>query len=70
MTEDFERAIRDDLVRVHVRGRARAALEHVDDELIVQLALANLVARLADRSALRHRARRVRCSPARRLFSR
>ena len=34
LPQDFEREVRDDLVRVHVHGCARAALELVDGELV------------------------------------
>ena len=37
MPEQLEAAIRDHLVGVHVGGGARATLDHVDDELVVQL---------------------------------
>jgi len=43
VAHELERAVRDDLVRVHVRGRAGAALEHVELELIVQLAVDQLL---------------------------
>jgi hypothetical protein len=36
--EDFQRAVGDDLVGVHVRRGARAPLDDVDDELVVQCA--------------------------------
>ena len=36
--QDFERPVGDHLVGVHVRRRARSALDHVDDELVVQKA--------------------------------
>src|SRR5690606_36328031 len=39
----------DDLVGVHVRRRARAGLEHVDGEVLVVLALGDLVGRARDR---------------------
>ena len=38
IAEKLERAVRDDLVRAHVGRGAGAALDHVDDELIVELA--------------------------------
>ena len=38
----------DHLVRVRVRGRARAGLEHVDRELVIVAALGHLVARAPD----------------------
>ena len=34
LPQDFEREVRDDLVRVHVHGCARAALKLVDGELV------------------------------------
>jgi hypothetical protein len=39
MAQQFERSVGDDLVGAHVRGGARAALNHVHDELVVELAL-------------------------------
>src|SRR5581483_11823898 len=39
---------RDDLVRVHVRRRARAGLEHVDRELVVELAACDAIAGRSD----------------------
>jgi hypothetical protein len=48
MAEELERPVGDHLVRVHVRGGARATLDHVDDELLQQLALADLLARAHD----------------------
>ena len=38
VAEQLERPIGDDLVGVHVRGSAGAALEHIDHKLIVELA--------------------------------
>ncbi|MNY81819.1 hypothetical protein D3C86_2235890 [compost metagenome] len=37
MAEQFERAVGDHLVGVHVGRGAGAALNHIDDELVVQL---------------------------------
>src|SRR5690606_41697210 len=45
----LERAIRDDLVRVHVRRRAGAALDHVDAEVLVMAPGLDLVTGLHDR---------------------
>ena len=45
-------AVGDHLVRVHVGRGARAALDHVDDELLEQRAVAHLLARLGDRARL------------------
>ena len=47
--EMLEREVRNHLVGIHVRRRAGAALDHVDDELVVQLAVAYLAACLHDR---------------------
>ena len=52
VTELLEREIGDHLVGVHVGRRARTALDDVDDELIVQLAGADLLARADDRVGL------------------
>ena len=52
MAHDFERAVRDHLVRVHVGGRAGAALYHVDDELLQQRAASNVLAGLGDHPGL------------------
>jgi hypothetical protein len=49
VAHQLESAIRDDLVRVHVRRRSRATLEDVEAELIVELALAQLGTRALDR---------------------
>ncbi len=48
VAEQFERAVGDDLVGAHVRRGARAALDHVHDELVMQLAGEDFVARLGD----------------------
>ena len=48
-TEQLERAVRDDFVRVHVRRRACAALDHIDHELVVQVAGADLLGSAHDR---------------------
>ena len=50
--EDFETAVRDDLVGVHVRARARTALDEVDHEMLVMLAIFDLRAGLRDRVCL------------------
>ena len=52
-THVLERAVRDDLVRVHVGRRAGATLDHVDDELVVQLAADQVVAGTHDCGGLR-----------------
>jgi hypothetical protein len=44
VAEDFERAVAHHLVGVHVGGSACAALDHVDHELLVQGAAADLLA--------------------------
>ena len=49
--EQLERAVADHLVGVHVGRGAGAALDHVDHELLEQLALAHLLAGEADRRA-------------------
>jgi hypothetical protein len=41
--EDLGRAVGDDLVGVHVRARARPGLEHVDGEVLVELAVGDLL---------------------------
>jgi hypothetical protein len=41
-------AVGDDLVGVHVRRRSRAALDHVDDELLAELAVHHIGAGLFD----------------------
>jgi len=48
MAEQFERAVGDDLIGVHVGGSAGAALNHVDDELVVKLAGADFAASAHD----------------------
>ena len=47
--EYLERSVGDHLVGVHVGGRARAALDDVDDELVVQFTVADLGAGRLDR---------------------
>ena len=47
VAQQLERAVGDHLVGVHVGRGAGAALDHVDDELLVQLAVDDLLARLA-----------------------
>ena len=51
-TEDLGRAVGDDLIRVHVGGRAGPGLVDVDDELVVELAVGNLERRLLHRLGL------------------
>jgi len=48
-SKPFERQVGDDLVGVHVGGRTGAALDHVDDELLVPPAGAQVLARPDDR---------------------
>ena len=48
MPHQLQRAIGDHFVRVHVGGRAGAALEDVEAEFIVQLAVDQLLARRFD----------------------
>ena len=50
--EDLQGAVGDHLVDVHVGRGARAALDHVDDELVVKAPGGDLVAGLRDRVAL------------------
>ena len=47
--QQLERAVRDHLVGVHVGGGARAPLDHVDDEMLVVPAGAQLLRRGDDR---------------------
>ncbi|SAL07915.1 hypothetical protein AWB81_08409 [Caballeronia arationis] len=49
MAEMFEREVRDDLVRVHVGRSPRAALDDIDDEVIMRRARADLPACLDNR---------------------
>ena len=51
--EDLERSVGDDLVGVHVGRGAGAALDQVDDELVVQRAAADLLAGRDDRRGAR-----------------
>ena len=44
VAEQLQRAIGDDLVGIHVGGGAGAALNHVDDELVVQFSVADFLA--------------------------
>ena len=46
--QDLDGAVGDDLVGVHIGAGARAALDGIDDELIVQPARDDLIARLLD----------------------
>ena len=46
---ELDRAVRDHLVRVHVRGRTRAALDDVHHELAVQVAGADFLRGCDDR---------------------
>ena len=41
--EDLNGTVCDDLIRIHIDGGAGAALNRVDDELVVQLAFDNLI---------------------------
>ncbi len=49
---DLERAVRDDLVHVHVEARAGTALQHIDGELVGERAVLDLLARLLERLGL------------------
>src|SRR5439155_1600938 len=49
VAEALERAVADHLIGIHVARGARAALDDVDDELLVQLSLADFLAGEADR---------------------
>ena len=51
-SKPFERQVGNDLVGVHVRGGTGAALDHVDDELLVPPAGAQVLARRDDRAGL------------------
>ena len=51
LAEEFERAVREHFVHVHVDGRARAALDRIDGELVEQLAADDFVGRLDERHA-------------------
>ena len=48
-TGQLQRAIGDDLIGVHVGRRTGSALDHVDDELVMQLPTADLLTGTADR---------------------
>jgi hypothetical protein len=48
VSHQLERAVGDHLVRVHVRRRARPALEDVEAELVVELSVYDLLAGLLD----------------------
>ena len=48
-SQELNRAVRDDLVGVHVRGGARARLEDVQHEVLVERAVHHLGGRAADR---------------------
>ena len=52
VAEQLEAAVCDDFVRIHVGGRARAALDHVDGKLIVKLPGHDLVTGSNDRTSL------------------
>ena len=52
VSHDLEATVRDDLVRVHVGRGARAALDDADDELVVPLALDDLLADAVDHVGL------------------
>ena len=60
--EDFVGPPGDDLVGVHVAGRARAGLEHVHDELVVEAAVGDLVGSAGD--GVGHGARAAARAPA------
>ena len=47
-TQDLNRPVRDDFVGVHVCGSARASLENIDDELVVELSLNHFLRRFHD----------------------
>jgi hypothetical protein len=51
LAQDFGRAVRDDLVGVHVVGRAGSSLVYVDDKLIAQSAREDFVSRRDDRAS-------------------
>ena len=55
MIHELQRAIRDNFIRVHVRGGACSTLDHVDLEIAMMLSLSQLTARvdycLSDRRA-------------------
>ena len=48
--EDMDRAVGDDLVRVHIRRCAASSLINIDDELGVMDAIDHLIGRLGDRA--------------------
>ncbi len=48
--KELDRAVRDDLVGVHVRRRAAPGLEDIDDELVVERAVDDVLSRADDRS--------------------
>jgi hypothetical protein len=52
LAHEFEAAVRDDLVRVHVRRRAGTALDHADHELVVERAVDDLLADPVDEVGL------------------
>ena len=52
VTHDLEGTVADDLVGVHVRRRPCAALDHIHGEVLVVLAIEELVAGLDDRILL------------------
>ena len=67
---DLDRAVRDHLVRVHVRLRARARLPHEQREVVVELPVGDLVGRLLDQPAdARGRGSRSRRCTSRRIAS-
>ena len=51
LTEDFERAVRQDFVHVHVDRCARAALNRIDGELVDEFSVDDLLRRLDERVA-------------------
>ena len=49
MTHNLQRTVGDDLIGVHVHRRSRAALYQIGGELVVHLAVDNLLASLRNR---------------------
>ena len=69
-TEQLERAVRDDFIRIHVRRRASAALDHVHEKVLVMTAGSDLARGAHDRVGhLGARAGRAQRSRALRLPS-
>ncbi len=48
LADDLADAVRDDLVRIHVRAGAGPGLVNVQDEMLIQLALSDFQRRLLD----------------------